>query len=404
MLSKQWITWSLIIVIVLLPAPAVIKHLQRLVVRNAVITAYRYEIRAPIDGVVESLGVQPGDIPGDLPIFVLRNKRAPLADIESLEARYHEKLKHHGCVEEELSLLENRLEKSYEQLSRYRITLQKDLDQTLEILKARQTGEEARLKEASRNRARAIQLVRTSIMPQEDADKIEARFLDIRAGLNALQREQDQIMNRRQMLQQDLFPPDISDGALQVQSRINDLQMKILDCQSRIHASEIDLTSDASRIKALRADLENKASSAVISLPDTAVIWSVEAKAGMEVDKGDTILSYIDRSNMLVDVAIDDSTIELIHPGHQVSVRMFGRKRVIKGTVIRVQGSAVEWQSHRFAAGVKGLAMRDGRVLVKINDPQLYGDVKRFCGIGRTAYAEFEEIGIFEQYFGIFLR
>jgi hypothetical protein len=124
----------------------------------------------------------------------------------------------------------------------------------------------------------------------------------------------------------------------------------------------------------------------------------------MEVAKGDRILSYIDRSRLMVEVAVDDATIELIHPEHSVRIRLFGSGRYIDGTVIRVVGSAANWPEYRFAAGVKRKAARDGRVLVQIDDPQLQGDVKRFCGVGRTAYAEFEGIGLIEQYFGTFLR
>jgi multidrug resistance efflux pump len=404
MLNKKWITWSLIIVIILLPAPAIIQHLQTFIVRNAVVTAYRYDVHAPIDGVVETCNAQPGSIPGDAPALVLCNRRLPLASINSLEATYHEKQKHHEYLENELSLLKTRLNVSQDNLSKYRTMLQKDLDQTLAIFKARQDGEEARLQEATQNRMRTIRLVKTSVVTQEDADRIEADFCDAKAQLNVTRLELQQIEHRKQMLQQNLFPPDISDSALQVQNRINNLQMKILDCKQRVHASEIDLFSDASRIQALRLDLEHKSSKATIVLPDTAVIWSVDARIGREVIKGERILSYIDRSNLMVDVAMDDATIELINPNHPVRIRLFGSGRFIKGTVIRVQGSAADWPDYRFAAAVKGKSMRDGRVLVKIDDLQLHGDVKKFCGVGRIAYAEFEGIGLFEQYFGTFLR
>lgn len=48
--KKKWITWLLIIFIALLPVPAILQCLQTPIVRNAVVTAYRYEIGAPIHG------------------------------------------------------------------------------------------------------------------------------------------------------------------------------------------------------------------------------------------------------------------------------------------------------------------------------------------------------------------
>ena len=67
-------------------------------------------------------------------------------------------------------------------------------------------------------------------------------------------------------------------------------------------------------------------------------------------------------------------------------------------------GSAGIWHSSHFAATIRERAVRDGRVLVLIEDERLHSEVEKFCGVGRTAYAEFEGIGLWEQYFGVFLR
>lgn len=390
--------------IVLLPVPSIIKYLQTFVVRNAVVTAYLYEVRAPIDGVVEALDARPGEIPGERPALILRNSRQPLADIYGLKARCLEKKKYYAYLQKELSALETRLGESYKRLTQYRNMLKKDLFQSLEILKAREEGQEARLKETAQKRMRAVSLVQTSVVAQEDADRIEADFLEAEARLKATRLERKQIQNRRQMLQHNLLPPYLSDGALLVQNRINNLQMNILDCRRRMHGAKTDIAADEGRIRALREDFEQKLAWAEVVLPGTAVIWYVDAKIGMEVAKGDRILSYIDRARLMVDVAIDDATIALIHPGHPVRVRLFGSGRFINGRVIKVLGSAAHWPEKRLAASVKRKAVRDGRVLVRIEDRQLYDDVQRFCGVGRTAYAEFEGIGLIEQYFGAFLR
>ena len=404
MLNNKWVALVLIGLIVLLPVPSMVKYLQTFIVRNAVVTAYRYEVRAPIDGVVKTLDARPGDIPGEGPALILRNSRLPLADIDGLEARCLEKKKYHASLQKELSVLETRLDESQGRLTQYRDMLKKDLFQSLEILKAREEGQEARLKETAQKRMRAISLVQTSVVAQEDADRIEADFLEAEARLKATRLGRKQIEHRRQMLQHNLLPPDLSDGALQVQNRINNLQMDILDCRRRMHGVKTDIAADEGRLQALREDFEQKSARAAVVLPDTAVIWDVDVRIGMEVAKGDRILSYIDRGRLMVDVAIDDATIALIHPDHPVRIRLFGSGRFINGKVMKVLGSAAHWPEKHLAAGVKRKAVRDGRVLVRIEDRQLYDDVQRFCGVGRTAYAEFEGIGLIEQYFGAFLR
>lgn len=401
--NKKWFTWLLIIVVMLLPMPALFRYLQTFIVRNAVVTAHLYEVRASIDGVVVTLDAQPGSIPGDSPVVVLRNTRMPHGDIDSLEARYHERLKTHVSLQQGLEELNARMATSNNRLSDYRTLLQQDLDQTVGILKARLDGEEARLHEATQIRMRNSQLLKVHALSQADIDRIEADFRQAEANVLSTRLAQKQIEHRRQRLRNDLFPSDLSDGVLQVQNQANVLSIAILDYKRRIRDSEADLAIDGASLQAACSDMERR-STAVVQLPDSSVIWDVEVRTGMEVVKGDRILSYIDRSSLMVDVAIDDSTIALIHTGHPVRVRLFGSGRFIDGKVVSVLGSAAARPDGRFAASVKGKSVRDGRVLVQIDDPELHRDVGRFCGVGRAAYAEFQGIGLIEQYLGSFLR
>jgi multidrug resistance efflux pump len=152
------------------------------------------------------------------------------------------------------------------------------------------------------------------------------------------------------MLRNDLFPSDLSDGVLQIQNQINTLFISILEYKRRIQETESDLATDSASLQAARADWEHR-STAAVQLPDTSVIWEVDVGTGMEVVKGNRILSYIDRSSLMVDAAIDDSTLALIHPGHPVRIRLFGSGRFIGGKVISVLGSAADRSDIRFAAG-----------------------------------------------------
>ncbi|MFH0996870.1 MAG: HlyD family efflux transporter periplasmic adaptor subunit [Pseudomonadota bacterium] len=401
--NKKWFTWLLIIVVFLLPVPALFRFLQAFIVRNAVVTAYIYEVRASIDGIVVKLDAQPGSIPGNSPVVVLHNTRMPHGDIDSLEARYHERLKTHAFFQQELEELNTRLATSNNQLSDYRTMLQQDLDQTVAILKARLNGEEARLHEASQIRMRNSHLLKINALSLSDIERIEADFRQAEAHVQSTRLEQKQIEHRRQMLRNNLFPSDLSDGVLQVQNQINALSMAILDYKRRIHGSETDLAIDGALLQAAFADMKRR-STEVVQLPDSTVIWSVDAREGMGVVKGERILSYIDRNNLMVDVTMDDSTIALIHSGHPVRIRLFGNGGFIDGKVASVLGSAADRPDSRFAAGVKEKSVRDGRVLIRIDDPELYRDVARFCGVGRTAYVEFQGIGLIEQYLGSFLR
>ncbi|NDV23780.1 HlyD family secretion protein [Desulfovibrio sp. JC022] len=380
-LCRKSVTWIVLLLIALLPLPSIISYMQRFVVRNGVVTAYRYEVHAPIDGVVEAMAIVPGMVSQGGAVLKIGNRRT--------SGQYE-------TLERELLALEERLVVSRRKLDGYMDRLIRDIDQSLAILSARIKGEKAALKEAKHRRDRIAKLVKASVATSEDEDKAESEFLKAEAKVKSTQLEMGQLRHRRGMLAQGMLPNDLSDGALQVQKRINDLEQNILACKRRM--SEIE---NASGTDAAQNTRNTRAS---VSLPETAVVWEVDVQDGTEVSKGDRLLSYIDRSRLMVEVAVDDATLELVSPGQPVKVRLYGRSEFIEGRVSRVMGSGGIWHSNLFAAGIKARSPRDGRVLVLIDDPQLYGRVEKFCGVGRTAYAEFEGIGLMEQYFGVFLR
>jgi hypothetical protein len=386
-LTSKKSTWIVIVLLLLLPLPSVVSYLQRFVVRNGVVTAYRYEVRAPIDGVVEGLSITPGMAPGDKPALRIGNRRT--------RGRYN-------TLKKELAALEQDLGRSQARLGANVAKLINDLDQSLAILKARLKGEQAAKSETLHRRDRTNQLVRELVATQEDGDRVEAQFRKAEAQVRTTLLEIEQLGQRRRMLSQGMFPHDMADSVLQIQNRINGLKERILDCKRRMSEADADIAESPAAPGA--GEMNSRSALATVKLPDTAVVWELDVQDGMEVAKGDRLFSYIDRSRLMVEVAVDDATLELIEPGRGARVRLFGSNHFIEGTVSRVMGSAGIWHNNLFAAEVRARGAREGRVLISIQDDRLQDDAAKFCGVGRTAYAEFEGIGLLEQYFGVFLR
>lgn len=403
MYRNKWFTWFLVFVIIVLPMPALVKYLQTYVVRNAVVTAWLFEVRAPVNGIIEEITAAAGTVPDGSPVVVLQNPRLPLAGINTLKARIHATQSKLALYRNQLSVLENRLAEYQTRLTDYRSMLESDLTHTADILKARLAGENARLYEAAQNRDRSQNMQDPYKLSQTEMDRIEADFHDADARINATQTALKQIEHRRRMVSDNLFLSDLSDSVIQTQAHIDALFLEIMTCKRRIQASETDLATDEASFQATVSDHE-RLSTARICLPDTAVVWDVGVSKGMELSRGDRILSYIDRSRLMVDVVIDDSTLEWVYKGQPARIRLFGSSEFLNGTVIRVKGSASDRNEEPLAAKVMGKSIRDGRILVLIDAPELYEDVNRFCGVGRTAYAEFEGIGLIRQYFGSFFR
>jgi hypothetical protein len=400
---KKWFTWFLVIVIIVLPMPALIKYLQTYVVRNAVVTAFLFEIRAPVDGIVKTLAAEAGTVPGDSPAIVVHNPRLPLAGIDTLKARHHATQSKLALFRDQLSVLEGRMAEYQTRLIHYRSLIKTDLNHTEALLAARQAGEKARHHEAVQNLERSRNMRDPYKLSQTELDRIEADFHDAESRLNVTEAALEQIRHRRQMVADHLFLSELSDSVLQTQAHMDSLFLEIMACTRRIQASEIDLATDEASLEAAMAD-HGRLSTAEIHLPDTAVVWDVGVSEGMDLSRGDRILSYIDRSRLMVDVVMDDSTLEWIYKGQPARIRLFGSTQFLDGIVVRVMGSASDRNEDPLAARVMGKSMRDGRVLVLIDAPELYEDISRYCGVGRTAYAEFEGIGLIRQYFGSFFR
>lgn len=400
MFGKTWFKWLSVTIVFLLPMPVLFQYLQAYIVRNAVVTARLYEVRAPIDGVVTALDARAGSVPGDVPVIVIRNSRLSHRELDNLEARYQKKVNACEFLQQENNDLNARITSSRRWFSDYRVMMQQDMAQSAGILKTQLKGAKAHLYETRRLRERNSRLIHTGAVSQADFDRIEADFYQTEALVQSIQLQIEQTEYRRRMLRNNLFPSTLSDGVLQVQNQINALFISSLEYKRRLHEARSDLAADTANLQAARADMERR-SSAIVRLPDTAVIWDVNVEPGMNVVKGERIFSYMDRSHLMVEVAMDDSTIALIHTGHPARIRMFGSRRFMEGKVVSVLGSAASMNG-RFAANIKVNSARDGRVLIKITDPELYRDTSGFCGVGRTAFAEFQGIGLIEQYLGHF--
>ncbi len=399
---KKWFTWFLVVLIIVLPMPALVKYLQTYVVRNAVVTAFLFEVRAPVDGTVKSLKVKPGTIiPEDSPAIVLHNPRVPRGGIDTLKARHRAIQDKLGFYRNQLSMLERRMKDCHTRLTHYQSLIETDLDLTASLLEARQAGEKARRHEAARNLERSRNMQDPYKLSQTELDRIEADFHDAEARLKATEAALKQTLHRREMVTDDLFLSDLSDSVIRIQAHMDSLVLEIMACTRRIKDSEIDLATIETSLEAAVSD-HDRLSNAAIHLPDTSVVWDVAAVKGMELSRGDRILAYIDRSRLMLDVVMDDSTLEWIYPGQAARIRLFGSSEFLDGSVVRVAGSGSDRQEEQLAAQVKKKSVRDGRVLVSMDAPHLYGDVSRFCGVGRTAYVEFEGIGLFRQYFGSF--
>jgi multidrug resistance efflux pump len=149
----------------------------------------------------------------------------------------------------------------------------------------------------------------------------------------------------------------------------------------------------------LRAEQETaestlaKTRSLDIVAPPRAMVWSLISSPGSPVQPGDPIATWVDCSVMLVDTPVSDVEAALLRKGAIANVVLEGERAVRRGSVLLTRGSAGTLGSHDLAALAKGRHSGVAQALVTL-EPSA-DDVKE-CPIGRAAYVDFPDIGIFD--------
>ena len=191
------------------------------------------------------------------------------------------------------------------------------------------------------------------------------------------------------------FSPTISDGALQVQNFLLELQIRQADLAKALSEARADLAAVELRLQHEKAQLA-RLREAPVDVPDGALVWQVHAAPGQFVDAGAPLFSFIDCRSLLLDIRADDTVLALVSRGHPVRFRLFGSSEFAEARVERIRGSAAVI-GHDDLATTMGGDARNGQVLARIEDVAAAGQGTDFCGIGRTAYAELRDIGLYRQ-------
>jgi len=399
LISHRWLWRLTLALLFVVPLLIVMPQLRYLVVRNAVVTAYFKGLRAPIGGDVMAVNIDAGENAraGQTAVQISnpRIDRGPIAQKGVLLVQIAGQIK---AQRKAVAALEALVERRQTEARSYADSLAEQLELKRETLRQRAPADDAAVTEATNAVERARKLNRqgnTSKATVEAAEADYQKALATRAGnrldLQRLDREGQDLANG-------IFQTENSAGGLYTQNLAQEAQLKLIT-----ERQELDRLGTLHRVTEVELagaeEFLNKQSEASVTVPEGMTVWRTDVTVGSAVTAGTNLLSYVDCSKLLVDIAVDDATLELIRPGQAVRIRLFGRPGYIEGTVALVRGSGALEKSDDLAATVQDRGVRSGRVLATLDDPVLAQDPERVCGIGRSAYAEFEDIGVLESIF-----
>ena len=395
-LARWRVCVAVIVVLAVAPAFALLPHLRGLVSRNAVVTTFVITVRAPISGRLVTAPSTPGQIVSSgSAAAVVENERVDDGRAIELRAQWNVMTQNIARLTDQQRLLETLASEHAVMLQTYRSALASDTRARIAVLSAELRANEASLVEKQRHLERTRRLVASQSVSQALLDAAVAAHDSLQESLNARRAELRRLRQTLRQIANNLFLADDSDGALQVQNFLLELQIRQADLAKALSEARADLAAVELRLQHEKAQLA-RLREAPVDVPDGALVWQVHAAPGQFVDAGAPLFSFIDCRSLLLDIRVDDTVLALVSRGHPVRFRLFGSSEFAEARVERIRGSAAVI-GHDDLATTMGGGARNGQILARIEDVAAAGQGTDFCGIGRTAYAELRDIGLYRQ-------
>jgi multidrug resistance efflux pump len=396
-LSRWPVCLAVIVILAVAPALTLLPHLRGLVSRNAVMTTFVFTARAPISGRLVTAPSTPGQvITSGSAAAAVENERVD--DSRSIELRASKEVitQHIARLTDQQRLLAKLAADHAAMLAAYRSALARDTEARIAVLSAEVRASEASLVERQRYLERTRRLVESQSASLAVLDAAVAAHEALRESINARYAELERLRQMHRQLAADLFLVDDRDGALQVQNFLLELQLRQADLAKALSDARADLEAVELRLQHEEAQL-SRLREAAVAVPDGVRVWRVEAAPGQFVDAGAPLFSFIDCRSLFLDIRVDDSVLAMISRGHPVRFRLFGSSQFTEAHVESVRGSAAVIGPDELAT-VADRGVRSGQVLARVDAAAVAGHGAGFCGVGRTAYAELRDIGLYQQF------
>ncbi len=368
-------------------------YLRSTLVRDAAVTTWIHLATAPIYGEVASKLPRPGDRIGAAgQIAEIVDEKADKSLLETALAQVAREEEVYDSAVQLVEALQGLRAERIGEYETYRAVILREIDARLSgvtntLAKARE--EQVLL---DRIAGRKERLAETGSGALSDFDEARAQVAALERQIESLIAEEAVLAARRQALDagaillQDGNDPEWGSRAL------DDLDRALAEAVFARQEAEADLTATL-----ITAEAEEEAylqrQSGFVRAPENAMLWSTIVGEGAAVDIGAPVATWIDCTQLLIDVPLSDAMIALLHQGAPATVILEGETRVRSGSVLLTRGSAATIRGDDLAALAKGRSEGVAQVLLTLEaDQQDFAA----CPVGQAAYVDFPEIGILD--------
>ena len=173
----------------------------------------------------------------------------------------------------------------------------------------------------------------------------------------------------------------------------NELQLQLESKQARreLQLSRTQLGETLNDLMKAQGTLDQLEESNV-KAPPGSVVLRVAVSPGSTVLTGARLVEWIDCSHLIIDVPVPGVQLAFLKPGSEARVLIEGEVDFRSGEVILTRGSAAILDRSDLAAVAANREEDDAQVLVQLEDSRGFAQ----CPVGRSAFVEFPDIGMFD--------
>jgi multidrug resistance efflux pump len=366
-------------------------YFASIVVRDAAVTSWSTVAVSPIAGYTENLVYPGGRIGVDGRLATIAD---PHADRRDLAKERAEELRVEARVraqEAQVAVLRDAVAGRSGHAAQFSSAATADAETAAAGAQRDVASLRLRLALAHDEESRIAALQQAGLASKAALDAARGATLELERENNGAETSLRRATGRHGAAMSGVFVGDSVDG--------NTLLQNVADARLRLAQAETALTllrgeRDAERdiVSATQQAYETSRSLDVL-VPPRAMVWSLISGPGAPVQAGSGVATWVDCRTMLVDVAIPDVEVALLHPGAPADVIIEGEKGTRRGTVLLTRGAAGVLGTHDLAALAKGRRPGLGEVLVHLTPTA--SDIEH-CDIGHAAYVDFPGVGFFD--------
>jgi multidrug resistance efflux pump len=358
---------------------------QQLVVRisrEAVVNARVVTIRAPMDGIIKSAVMNPGDLVGaGVPVGRVEDPTPDDARVFQLQQEAKAAERERNMLLQRLADLDHARAEASTQAESYRLGRVRQDELRVEEARASLAAATARGSEAIDSEKRGTALYAHGYMAAQAYERLsharevaQQETIAARKRLDALGVELDAARNGTYLGDNYNDVPSSFQRARELAVRIDETKATLDELKQKGKTIAGQLVGEQKRLTAR--------SSTQLAAPISGNLWTVQAAAGEYVRKGQELFTVLDCSTVVVTASVSERDYNELWLGDPVRFRVAGTGREYSGTISKLGLTST---GRSFAISPEE---RHHQVAVQLADLEQNNNDR--CAVGRTGEVIFE--------------